>query len=180
MSKESNPQISGKEFTITRTFNAPCSLVFKAWINAEGLACWWGPKGFTLNVKKLDLSPGGMFLYSMTPPKGDPIWGRFIYREIKSPERLVFINSFSDEEGNITRNPWIGTWPLEIHNTVIFTEQNGKTSLTIKAYPINANEEECRIFEENISSMQNGFAGTFEKLDEYIASSENNKIKKEN
>jgi uncharacterized protein YndB with AHSA1/START domain len=57
------------------------------------------------------------------------MWGRFVYREIVAPERIVFINSFSDEEGNITRAPFSPTWPLEVLNTLTLSEHEGKIYL---------------------------------------------------
>ena len=73
-----------------------------AWTEAEHLARWWGPKGFPISVVKLDLRSGGVFLYSMRFPEGHEMGGKFVYREIAEPGRLVFINSFSDAEGGVT------------------------------------------------------------------------------
>lgn len=70
------------------------------------------------------------------------MWGRFVYREITRPEKLVFIVSFSDKDGGITRHPMSDTWPLEVINTVTSTEKNGKTTLTLRGGPINASAEE--------------------------------------
>ncbi len=83
---------TNKEFVITRTFDAPRDLVFKAWTEAERLAQWWGPKGCNITVSKLELRPGGTFLYSMKMSNGPAMWGKFVYREIVAPERLVFVN----------------------------------------------------------------------------------------
>ena len=91
-----------REFIIARVFDAPRDLVWKAWTEAEHLARWWGPKGFPISVVKLDLRPGSVFLYSMRFPEGHEMWGKFVYREIAEPGRLVFINSFSDAEGGVT------------------------------------------------------------------------------
>ncbi|HEX4488980.1 MAG TPA: SRPBCC domain-containing protein [Terriglobales bacterium] len=159
-----------EEFVISRTFEAPRDLVFKAWTEKDRLSKWWGPKGFKLGVSKLELRPGGTFHYSMTTPTGQTMWGRFIYKEIAAPERLVFVNSFSDEKGGLTRHPMSGTWPLEVWNTVTFTEENGRTIVTIKGHPINASEVELKTFEEGRNSMQQGFGGTFEQLIAYLAS----------
>jgi len=157
-----------KELVIIRVFNAPRDIVFKMWTEAEHLAKWWGPKGFDVIVKKLELKPGGVFHYCMA--KNDmEMWGKFVYREIVAPEKLVFINSFSDKDGNITRSPFMANWPLEVLNTLTFKEQDGKTTVTLKGGPCNATEEEQNIFAANTGSMQQGFAGTFEQLDEYLA-----------
>src|SRR5437899_7660320 len=93
---------AGLELLVTRTFDAPRELVFKAWTEPERLAQWWGPKGFTMKKVSVDLRPGGVFHYGMTSPDGHEMWGRFVYREITPPERLIFVNSFSDEDAGIT------------------------------------------------------------------------------
>jgi len=82
------------------------------------------------------------------------MWGRFVYRELVPPERLVFIVSFSDEAGNVTRHPMSPTWPLEVLNTMTLSEHGGKTTLTMHGRPINASEEERRTFEAGRDSMQ--------------------------
>ncbi len=110
-----------EDFVISRTFDAPRALVWKAWTEPEQLAQWWGPKGCTIRVAKFDLRPGGMFHYAMAFQPGHDMWGRFVYREIEQPERMVYVNSFSDPEGGITRAPFPqlrDTFPLEILNTV--------------------------------------------------------------
>jgi uncharacterized protein YndB with AHSA1/START domain len=162
-------QSAAREFVVTRVFDAPRELVWKACTEAERLAQWWGPKGFAINVRMLDLRPGGMFHYSMRAPNGNEIWGKFIYREIVKPERIVFINSFSDETGATTRNPWLPGWPLEVLNTQTFTEQGGKTTLAIRGGPINATPEERKLYESQFENMQKGFAGTFDQLADYLA-----------
>ncbi|MBS1493224.1 MAG: SRPBCC domain-containing protein [Bacteroidetes bacterium] len=157
------------ELVITRELDAPRDLVWKAWTDAEALAQWWGPKGFDITVHKLEFKPGGQFHYNMKAHNGFEMWGLFTYKEINAPEKLVFINSFSNEKGEITRAPFFdGKWPLEILNVMTLSENNGKTTLTLKGGPVNANAEELAAFESNRKSMQQGFAGTFEKLEQYL------------
>ena len=110
MSKEktdsSSAGAAAPEFVITRTFDAPRELVWKSWTEAERLAQWWGPKGCTIRVVKLEMRPGGIFHYAMQFKPGHDTWGRFVFREIAAPERLVFVNSFSDANGGVTRAPF--------------------------------------------------------------------------
>lgn len=167
-----SPDAPERDFVITRTFDAPRALVWKAWTEPERLAQWWGPKGATIRVVKHDLRPGGIFHYAMQFKPGHDMWARFVYREIMPPERLVFINSFSDADGGITRAPFpqLGdTWPLEILNTLTLAEQDGKTALTLRGRPINATEEERKAYVGMFASMQQGFGGTFDKLAAYLA-----------
>jgi uncharacterized protein YndB with AHSA1/START domain len=122
-----------------------------------------------MDVAKLDFRPGGMFHYSMQTPDGNVMWGRFVYREIEEPVRIVFVNSFSDEHGNITRAPFAATWPLEVLNHLSLSEKNGKTTITLKGGPINATDDERKTFAGAFSSMQQGFTGTFDQLEEFLA-----------
>ena len=64
-----------KEFVLTRTFDAPRDLVWKAWTEPKRLMEWWGPKGFKMKAAKVDLRPGGTFHYGMRSPMGEPIFG---------------------------------------------------------------------------------------------------------
>ncbi|MBM7567537.1 SRPBCC domain-containing protein [Paenibacillus sacheonensis] len=155
---------------ISRTFNAPRELVFQVWTEAKHLQHWWGPKGVTIDVAKLDLRPGGMFHYSMSTPDGHKMWGKFVYHEIVAPEKIVFTNSFSDEEGGTLRPPFAPEFPLEVMNTVTFAEQDGRTTITIDGGPHRATPAEHAFFKGMFDSMQQGFGGTFDQLDAYLAS----------
>jgi uncharacterized protein YndB with AHSA1/START domain len=155
--------------TVERIFDAPLELVWKAWTEPERLARWWGPKGFSMNVASLDFRPGGVFHYSIRSPQGQQMWGKFVYGEIQAPERMVFINSFSDEGGTMQRSPMSPTWPLEIYNLLTLEEAGGKTKLTLRGGPYKAGEAERRTYHEASKNVQHGLAGTFEQLDAYLA-----------
>lgn len=160
------------EFSITRIINAPRDRVWRAFTEADSLAQWWGPKGATIRVLKLDVRPGGTFHYAMEFQPRRPMYGRFIYREIKAPERIVFISSFSDIDGGVTRAPFPqikDTWPLEILNTVTFTEEHGRTTVSLRGHPIDATDAEVKTFAGMFDSMRQGFGGTFDKLEVYVA-----------
>jgi len=120
-------------------------------------------------VEKLDLKPGGVFHYSMTTPGGEEWWGRFIYREITPPERLVFVNSFSDDNAGLARAPFAPTFPLEMLSIVMFTEHNGKTTVALKAVPLNATSEEVSTFVGMRESMQKGWSATLDQLAQFLA-----------
>src|ERR1041385_7882039 len=145
-------------FVISRTFDAPRDLVWKAHTECEHLKHWWGPKGFKITDCKIDLRPGGIFLYGMQPVSGgDKIWGKFVYREIDAPKRFDCVVSFSDENAGITRHPMSPSWPLEIFSTSTFTEENGKTIVTVSWKPVNAAPAEIEAFETGRPSMKQGF-----------------------
>lgn len=155
-------------FVITRVFSAPRELVFKTFSEAEHLAHWWGPKGMSIQVYKLDFQPGGLFHYKMVAPTGYTMWGKFTYREILAPEKIIFTNVFSDPEGNTIRPPFEDPWPHEILYKVILQEENGKTLLTLRGGPIHASHEEYQTYMDGFASMNEGFGGTFDQLRDYL------------
>ncbi len=156
-------------FVMTRVFNEPRELVWKAWTEAERLKQWFGPKGFAMPTCKIDLRPGGVFHYALRSPDGHAMWGKWVFREIVKPERLVFVVSFSDEKGGITRHPMSPTWPLETLSTITFAENQGRTTITVEWIPINATEAERKAFADGHESMQQGWGGTMEQFAEYLA-----------
>jgi uncharacterized protein YndB with AHSA1/START domain len=163
------PEPHAVEFSITRVFQAPRALVFKAWTEPERLRQWWGPKGFSFVVAKVDLRPDGLFHYCMRSPDGREMWGKFVFREIVAPERLAFVVSFSDPDGATVRNPFNPDWPAEVLNTLIFTENEGKTTVAMRGSPINATDLEKKTFGSHHGSLRQGFAGTLAQLDDYLA-----------
>jgi uncharacterized protein YndB with AHSA1/START domain len=155
-------------FILTRTLNAPRELVWKIWTDPNHLAQWWGPKGFRVDVAKLDLRPGGTFHYGMHAPSGAPMWGLFQYREVTPPERLVFLNSFSNENGDVTRAPFNGDWPLHMLSTITFAARGNTTEVTVQWEPFEASAAEWATFDEGRASMTGGWSGTFEQLEAYL------------
>ena len=95
--------------------------------------------------------------------------GRFVFREIVAPERLVFVNSFSDAEGGLARHALHATWPLEMLSTITFAEAGGRTTLTIRWVPLAATEPEIATFEAGRDSMQQGWTGTLDQLARHLA-----------
>ncbi len=160
----------GTEFVLERTFDAPRDRVFRAWTSAEDLSRWFGPKGFTMLRCEMDLRPGGVFHYGMTSPQGQVMWGKWVFREVTPPERIVFVASFSDELAGIVRHPMAPTWPAEVLSTVEFSEPSpGRTTLTMRALPINANAEERALFENAFEGMTAGWGGTLAQLEAFLS-----------
>ena len=158
------------DFVISQLFDAPRDLVWKCFTEPERMAKWWGPKGVTAGIVKLDLRPGGMCHYTMTAPDGTVMWGKSVYREIAPPERMVLINSFSDEQAGLTRHPLAPSWPLEMFSVFIFEEQpGGKTKLTIRWSPHNPTAEEQQTFDTGHDSMRMGWTGSLDQLETYLA-----------
>ena len=172
MAARSNTAVesNARELVVTRIFDAPRELIWKTLTVPEHLEHWWGPKGMTSRVHTLELRPGGTFRYSQKTPDGREMFGKWVYREVIAPQRLVVVSSFADANENLARNPFSPNWPLEMLGTSTFTQNQGRTTLTIRTKPINATESECKTFYDGESSMEQGFGGTFDRLDEYLAS----------
>jgi uncharacterized protein YndB with AHSA1/START domain len=153
-----------QELVIERIFDAPRDLVFKAWTEPERVKRWWGPKGFTCPVCKIDLRPGGVYHSCMRSPEGAEYWGKGVYLEIVEPERLVCTDCFSDEKGNLVSPLQYGMstdWPEEAQIAVTFDEHGGKTKLTLQHYPIKPGSER--------DMCQQGWSETLDKLEAYLA-----------
>jgi uncharacterized protein YndB with AHSA1/START domain len=159
---------TASQFIISRTFDVPLARMWKAWTESGQMARWWGPKGFKAEVKKLDLSPGGLFHYRLVSSQGQEMWGRFVFREIVPEERLVFISSFSDENASLTGHTLHQGWPVQMFSTITFAESHGKTTVTVEWAPYEATESECDTFEKGKDSMQAGWTGTFGKLEDHL------------
>jgi len=167
--------IATKPFILTRVFDAPRDIVFKAWTDPDQLNKWFGPKDFPLSFSKMSqLQPGGTFHYTMDLPNGSKMWGKWTFVEIEPPERLVTIVSFSDENGGVTRHPFSPTWPLKTLSTAVFTEQGNKTLLTLQWEALEPTEEERKTFDEGHASMSQGWGGTMDQLDTYLKNLQGN------
>jgi len=124
-----------EEITISRVYDAPRELVWKAWTDPEHFKRWWGPKVFTTPFSKIDLRVGGKYLSCMRGPDGKDYWSTGVYREIVPNERIVLTDSFADEKGNIvpaSHYGMTGDWPLEMLVTVTFEELGGKTKIILR------------------------------------------------
>jgi uncharacterized protein YndB with AHSA1/START domain len=116
---------SDQEIRMTRLFDAPRRLVFDAMTKPEHVKEWWGRlgEGYTVPVCEIDLRPGGAWRFVNRHPKGEAVFYG-VYRDIAAPERLVFTEiyePFPDAESVVTS---------------VFTEENGKTRMTVTVlYP---------------------------------------------
>lgn len=81
-----------REIVLSREFDAPRELVWRAYTDAAHAGNWWGPDGFTNTVHEMDVRPGGMWRFIMHGPDGTDYPNRITYREVAAPERLVFLH----------------------------------------------------------------------------------------
>lgn len=137
MSTESKPSIptQSPRLVITRIFDVPRELVWKAWTEPERVKLWWSPKGFTTPVCRIDLRVGGKYHYCMLSAEGKEYWGTGTYKEIVPLERIVCTDSFSDAQGNVVAASTYGMSddiPIEMTVIVSFEDLNGRTKMTLQ------------------------------------------------
>lgn len=151
---------SDREIAVTRVFDAPRDLVWKAWTRAEHLSQWWGPKDWTLPVCEVDFRPGGTWFYCMQePPDGMLACGKVFYTEIDEPNRFVFRDTFVDPDGNALKGM------PESLSTVEFIEENGKTTV-INLTIYESKEDRDKVIEMGV---QEGISQTLDRLDTLLA-----------
>jgi uncharacterized protein YndB with AHSA1/START domain len=94
-----------RELVITRVFDAPRELVWKAWTDPKHIAQWWGPKGFTTRVEQMDFRPGGIWRYVMCSPDGTEYPVNGVFREVVPSERIVATDEFDEGFEQVVMNP---------------------------------------------------------------------------
>lgn len=167
MSSKMITKVEGQELILERIFNAPRELVFQAFSEAEHLKHWWGPRGWTLTVCHVDFRPGGIWHYCMKcidENQGDfygfESWGKGVYQEIVEAEKIVYIDYFSDAEGNEAE----GMPSTEV--TLTFIEHEGKTKLVSRGKY--ASPEALKTVMD--MGMEQGITETWDRLGEHLES----------
>ena len=119
---------------VTRVFDAPRELVWKAWTDPQYVMQWWGPQGFTAPVCQMDFRVGGKSLYCMKAPDGQELWTAVEYHEIVSHEKIVSSMYFSNAEGGKVDPAQLGIEHEAIegaYDVTLFEDLgNGQTKLT--------------------------------------------------
>src|SRR3984885_10988593 len=132
MTKSTSSEI--ERMVVTRDFDAPRELVWKAWTDPKYVMQWWGPKGFTAPVCKMDVRVGGKSLCCMKTPDGQEFWNAIEYHEVVLYEKIVSDMYFSDSQGNKIDPAQLGIEHEAIegaHDVTIFEDLgNGQTKLT--------------------------------------------------
>lgn len=159
-------KVDGNVLTLERVFDAPPSLVFQVFSQAEHLKHWWGPRGWEITHCTVDFQPGGAWHYCMTckdKEQGDfygmESWGKGIYKEIVTDEKIVYVDYFSDKDGNLSDE-----MPATLA-TLRFEPFEGKTKL------VNVSEYDSA---ESLKAvldmgMEQGIGETWDRLSEHLA-----------
>jgi uncharacterized protein YndB with AHSA1/START domain len=149
-----------KELTLTRTFNAPRDLVFKAWTDPEMIQKWWGPRGVTNPTCEWEAKPGGKIHIVMLAGEelGDmagqewPMTGEF--QEVQEPKKLVFTaNAIMD-----------GKEILQHQTTVTLEEEGDKTKMTVHVVVTKTTPEAAG----PLSGMEQGWNEQLDKLADFV------------
>ena len=146
---------ASRDVVITRTLDAPRDVVFKAWTEPEQLSQWFGPRGYCVPSPEIDPRPRGVVRLDMRGPDGTHYPNRGTVREIEAPARFAFETSLPDDKGAPI---------LHILNTVTFSEDDGRTTLTLKAHVIDSTPAAAPFLE----GMHNGWSETLDRLGEHV------------
>jgi uncharacterized protein YndB with AHSA1/START domain len=142
-----------REITATRVFDAPRELVWKVWTEPNHIAQWWGPRGFTNTIHRMEVRPGGVSEFMMHGPDGVDYPNMATYLEVKKPERLVYDHG---KEGELTY----------FRVTVSFEDIGGKTKLTMQMLFETAQQRNQVV--EKYGAVE-GLKQNMDKLGEYLA-----------
>jgi uncharacterized protein YndB with AHSA1/START domain len=145
------PEATAREITITRTYEAPRELVWRAWTEPEQLTRWWGPPGWTTPLESvtMDVRPGGAFRLVSLSDEGVemPVVGT--YREVVEPERIVL------------EEPAEEAWHEGSVSVVTFTDLgDGRTEMALTAT--------IRTTAEMRETAERGMRATMERLAEHL------------
>src|SRR5215470_17814237 len=111
-----------REIVLSRVIDAPRDLVFSAWCDPKHLLLWFGPAGFKIENKEIDVRVGGLWRFDMIAPDGMRFPNRMLFRRIEPPH-LIEIDHGSDKDDD----------PGLFRVTVTFdTQGDGKTVLTLR------------------------------------------------
>ena len=130
-----------KNMTVTRTFDAPVASVWKHWSDSDKVMKWWGPKGFTSPLAKMDFREGGVSLVCMRAPQefgGFDMYNTWTYKKIVPHERIEFTLNFADKDGNKLDPSKLGLppgIPPDVPHVITFKSLGDKkTEMTVTEY----------------------------------------------
>lgn len=150
---------ANKTITVTREFDAPVELVWKAWTQAELLDQWWAPKPYKANTIEINFKSGGSWRYFMEGPDGSRHYCRADYDTVVPNKSFTGIDAFTDEKGTITNEFPRMSW----HTTFTQSGKRTKVEVVITFDSIEALEKIVEL------GFKEGFAMAHGNLDELLA-----------
>lgn len=164
-------EISGVEkFIINRSFKTDIQRMFQAWTDPTQLVAWSGPVGAQTEYIHVDIKPGGTAFYRM--PFGDGVmYGNVKYLEVIPNHGLVYVQQFANSDGSPSRHPLAANWPQNMLTTITFTPENENQTRVTLEWEVTGNwtQEEMDLFVSSRQAMSQGWGGSFDKLEEYLA-----------
>jgi uncharacterized protein YndB with AHSA1/START domain len=145
-----------REIVTTRLIDAPRELVYEAWTDPTHMAHWFGPDGFTITTRSMEMRPGGQWIFVMHGPDGTDWPNVVTYEEVTPPKRLVYLHGDDNE-------------PDMFHTTVTFDDEGGKTALTMRAVFKTAAARDYVIRERGAIE---GAKQTVSRLEQYVRTME--------
>lgn len=155
-------------FTITRVFTAPCEVVFDAWADPQKMSAWSGPPGATLTNLSGDIAEGSLMHTRSDHPQMGTTYTLALWREVKPHARIAWEQSFANEEGEKMVPEFFPAWPLTLLTEVDFEDLGEETRVTLRWTPIEGSDKDIAEFARQMSSMEQGWGGSFDKLDEFL------------
>jgi uncharacterized protein YndB with AHSA1/START domain len=134
MKENDMDQLEVRQIEVSRTFEAPLELLWKAWTEPEHFKKWYGPKGFTAPICEIDLREGGRHFWCMRSPDGRQMYFTGIYKEVSPMERFVYTDTMSDADGNVLTPEMTGmdeSMHETLEVTVTFLHADGSTTVTV-------------------------------------------------
>ncbi len=149
-----------KERTIlvSREFDAPIEMVWKAFTEKEILDRWWGPSPWRAETKFQDFREGGYWLYAMIGPDNEKHWGRMNYIKINKHKNFELEDVFCDENGVLNEALPVSRGVNE------FTELNGSTRVEFKM--TYSSDEQIKMLVE--MGFEQGITACFEQLNQLL------------
>jgi uncharacterized protein YndB with AHSA1/START domain len=162
-------EIIPKEFIISREFKADLDTIWKMFTEPKHMSSWYGPKEITTGHCDMDFKRGGYYHFSMIAKDNNESWGKLYFIDIVKNVRLIYLNTFSNSKGEITRHPMAPLMPVELLTTINFSKVDEKISkIEIRWYPINALPEEIKMFNEFHGSFTMGWTGSLDRLESIL------------
>ena len=144
---------SDREILITRVFDAPAALVFRAWTTPELVRRWWGRPDAPLVVCDIDLRPGGQWRYVTRAADGTELGWHGTYLEVDAPRRIVSTETFEDYPD------------AEARNTLQLTERGGTTVLTVTVLHTSQEHRDGHV----ASGMEGGLQQSLDSIEDILA-----------
>ncbi len=159
------------KFVINRSFEAPIRAMFEMWTNPEHVSQWVGPAGTSTKFISADIKPGGSLFSCITNADNSKMYAMAKYLEVTPFHRVVYTQSFCDENQKTTRHPLAPTWPETMLTTVTLTEEGPSSIRVTITWEVHgeATPTERETFNKAKGNMTQGWTGSLDKLEEVLA-----------